>query len=177
MHAVFFTRYHRDRSTPRACVWNRTQSTWGRACLSGRGWERPLSSYIMVHDDALSLLLTGAQPDRHRQFKRQRLGEIPGAQNKDPLQREVQSPRAASSRDPLEVPYHSTTVFFTTTDHGRLCLCRLSAAQAANLIRKRYQIHVKGRNVAPPLQVLMLGLHYSKPSHCLPVRILLLPAA
>lgn len=40
----------------------------------------------------------------------------------------------------------------------------LDAAQAANVLRKHYQIHVKGSNVTPPLQVLMPCLLCTKPS-------------
>ncbi len=128
------------------------------------------STTVMAYDGALSLLLTGAQPDRHRQAKRQKLSGIPEAQKSSGPETASHNSVPASSRDPSEVSHRTDTLLLEFSP-PRLTTCvvarhlnGLHAAQAANILRKQYQIHVKGSNVAPPLQVLMPCLLCTKPS-------------
>ena len=123
----------------------------------------------MAYDGALSLLLTGAQPDRHRQAKRQKLSGAPQAQKSNDPDVASHDPVLTSSRDPSEVSRRTNTLLLELSP-PRLTMCvvarhltGLRALQAANILRKQYQIHVKGSNVAPPLQVLKPCLLCTKP--------------
>ncbi len=62
--------------------------------------------------DALSLLLTGVQPDKQRQAKRQKLNAGTEPQQSDRFENssKAESPTTALSRDPFEViPYSTDT--------------------------------------------------------------------
>ena len=106
--------------------------------------------------NALSVLLTAVQPDNFRPVKRQKITDPP-----EIFDSHIHEARAGLSNDPSEVcawvPKNSLGMVgwhMRSPDAARGCFrVRSFTLQAANLLRKQFHIHVKGRNVPCPLQV------------------------